>query len=361
MSDLYNILTESKNPTNVIQYSTQYNIRNQQGSVIRLNNGNLLCAWTYFFEEEEDPSESEIWAKISTNNGLSWGNAYQIIAIEVGTNGVRHPSLFLKSNGDILLVCTLEADDGLSAQVVQYISSDNGATFGGKTSIYSSSDYEAPDCIVSASHRILETTTGRLIYPFHIPTTATHASATGIMVVRFIYSDNQGVSWSISASILGIANPVDEQLLAEPCITQLPNGNLLCLMRTRSGYGRISTSTDNGATWSNPPTKSGTLIESNASVWISYTNNKLIAIVNRPEGGVVNGAAARIRMDLWQSEDNGATWSFIKNLLYKDDDYNFCEPIVYDKGTGILMFYSYYPYGTSYQDLRFERYNYSEL
>jgi len=361
MSTLYDTLVHTKNPANVIQYSTITNARNQQCSVIELQNGDWLCVWSYYFDAITDASNSEIWARKSTNKGVSWGNAYQIIPIAGGTGGLRHPSLYQKADGDIVMLVGLEATDHLSAQIMQYISDDNGDTFTVVGSIYATSDYESPDYITLASNRIFKTQTGRLLFPFHIPTTDAHYSNTGIMVSRVIYSDNEGTDWSVSATIMGVSTPALEQLLAEPCIVQLPNATLLCTMRTRSGYVRISTSTDNGATWSNPPTKSATLALSNSMHSTAYVNGKLIAIGNRVEGATINGVGARIHQDLWKSEDLGSTWTFVKNITDKSGVYVFAEPIIKEKASSIIVFYDQYPPSGAEQDLIFQEVNFSEF
>jgi hypothetical protein len=361
MSFLYDALVYSKNPTNVIQYSTYYNSRNQEASVVKMNNGKLLLIWNHYGDASADLDPSEIWAKTSSNNGKTYSDGYVVIAIPVGTTGPRCASLYKKSNGDIILICMIGTDAGASTELWQYTSSDNGVTFTDGASIHSSTDYEAKDYYTVGSDRIFKTQSGRLLYPFDVCTSSAHSSGTSNTVGRVLYSDDEGANWSISATVMSAAASGVEALLAESCIWQDPDGTLFFGSRTRSGYARISTSSNDGTTWTNPPTKSGTLECSNASIYFGYINGKHIAIVSRPEGGVVNGAAARIHKDLWKSTDKCATWSFVKNIFDEDNVRIFAEPNIFDKGNSILVYIAAYPPAGSAQDLIFTEVLYSEF
>jgi len=362
MSTLYNTLTYTKNPNNVVQYSTPLNLRNHYPSIVNLGGQNLFCAFTHYGAAGVDVDPSEIWGCYSTNNGLSWGDTFKCIDIRAGKSGVVCPCLYRKANDDIIMITLERHDDAtMYGQLYQYVSDDDGLTWDAGTKIYESSDYETNDYLWISSHRILVTSTGRLLLPFGVWTSATHTTA-GNSVARVLYSDNEGTNWSLSATTI---SPVAPSILAAGTIAQLPSGTLVQSFRTRTGYGNISKSTDNGSTWSTPVSVETEFERSNADGFLAYVNGKLISIVSRIEGGVPTiGSATRIHLDLWQSLDGGDIWSFVKNLLYKDSVYVFTEPIVYDKGDGILMFYSHYPFditGGAFQDLRFERLSYADL
>jgi hypothetical protein len=368
MSTLYNTLSYSKNPTNVIQYSTPYNLRNCSPCVIRLQNGNLLCTWSHFGITSEDLTPGEVWAKKSTNNGKSWSDAYLIIPIPIGVVSAVIPSTYQKTNGDIILVCWQQYDATPDyTEIWKYTSTDNGVTFEGGTQIYASNDYGVSgDYYTFNGQRIFKTQTGRLLFSFDVETNPVAFSGTANTICRVLISDDEGDTWSVSATNMMAAASGIEALLAESVICQVPNGTLLCASRTRSGHVRISTSTNNGTTWSNPPTKSATLEASNATVWMSYTNGKLIALLNRPEGGIVDGSAARVHLDLWKSEDLGSTWSLVKNIAYDGSINIFCEPVVFDTGYSILVFHTKYDYANALvsiilQNLVFDEVLYNEF
>lgn len=365
-SSLNNALQQSNNPTNVIQYSSPTNTRNHIASVVRLTNGNLLCVWAHYAAASVDWNPCQIWAKISINNGLSWGDPYMIIDVPSGTIGYEMPSIYKKTNGNIIFIGVLRVgtEAPFYGQIWQYESIDNGATFSGAKMIYESSDYETNDYISCSGHSICVTQTGRLLFPFNMFITSEHSANLGNTVARVLYSDDEGENWSLSATVIQAATSGDEGLLAESNIAQETDGTLIMIHRTRSMFVRIGTSINNGATWDNPPVKEDAFITSNAMVRIAFVNGKYIGVANRPSEDVpqLTGAATRVYMDLWESTD-GTTWAFVKNLLYKDSVYVFAEPVIYDLGTGVLMFYSHYPNDdvSILQDLRFERLTYADL
>ena len=72
--------------------------------------------------------------------------------------------------------------------------------------------------------------------------------------IIFLKSDDEGKSWSYVSTI---ANPPEQTPgFYEPSFALLPDGELLCMMRTVSGYTRTPMfqcrSTDRGETWSEP-------------------------------------------------------------------------------------------------------------
>jgi len=364
-SPKYNALVQTKNPTNVIQYATTYNIRNASASVIEMANGNLLCAFHHFGVAVGDGNPSTIWACVSTNDGLTWGTPYEIIGVPVTVDSIAIPSLYKKDNGNIICICWTVVDQVSDcSEIWQFESTDNGAAFDAGSMIHNSDDYEATgDYYTIGSHRIFRTASGRLLYPFDVMTTPVHTSMGGVMVGRVLYSDDEGDSWNISATVISTGLEGTERCLAESCCCQLPNGNILRISRTVSGFARISTSTDDGLTWSNPPTKSGTLTTSNATIWISYTDGKLIAIANRKEP-TDDGSSQpknRIHLDLWLSEDNGTTWTMVKNIAYKDGLYGFNEPTIYARESDMLIFHTKVPLTGAWQDLWFTKIDYSDI
>jgi len=364
MSIFYDILRHTKNPVNVIQYSTNVNTRNHYPSVVNLGGDNLLCAFIYYGTVPGDLEPKRIYGKYSTDNGVEWGDPFLMIDARAGKLGVECPSLFRRANGDLICI-TLEREDDATyyGQIYQYVSDDNGLTWDAGTLIYESSDYETNDYLWIPSHNILVTATGRLIISIMTSTSEVYYTDTANTIVRHLYSDNEGASWSLSATVLQAAVSGVEGLIGSGRMIQMSNGTIVEIFRTRSRFTRVTKSTDNGATWVNPPVKSDTLIISNADVELYCKSDVLYAFVSRPNADVPQTAQAgtRLYLDLWKSVDAGDTWTLVKNLLYKDGKYIYTEAIVYDVGDGIMMFHSYYRYGTDTQDLRFERYAYTDL
>jgi len=368
MSTLYRALVDSKNPTNVLQYSSTYNARNHYPSIINTGGDNLFLAWVHYGELSTDITPCEVWARTSNNNGISWSEDRKIISIKEGKLGPICPSLYKKVNGNIICIANQRNDDGSSywGQLYQYESTDNGLTWDEGKIIFESSVYETNDYIWTQSNNILVTLTGRLIISITISTTSSRVTNTMCTVTRQLYSDDEGVNWSLSDTVLQAAASGNEALIVSCSLTQLSNGTIIEVFRTRSRFVRITKSTDNGVTWTNPPTKSETLITSNADLYVINISDILYAFASRPSDDVpqLTSSTTRVYLDLWKSTDGGDTWTFVKNLLYDSSVHAYTEPIVYDSGLFIYLFYSYYPYDTTnglMQDLRFEKYTYSQL
>jgi hypothetical protein len=90
-----------------------------------------------------------------------------------------------------------------------------------------------------------QTRTGRLVYPFAFLT-----SNRGQFAVSVLYSDDDGVSWTRSKSVLEAGGAGFESGASEPTVVELTDGRLLMLIRAQSGFLWRSLSGDRGQTWS---------------------------------------------------------------------------------------------------------------
>ena len=115
-------------------------------------------------------------------------------------------------------------------------------------------------------------------------------------------SKNQGASWSLVATI-AYDPSVGQESFCEPALTQLPNGELLCIMRT--GYTHhpmyTSRSSDSGRTWSKPVSTGLTGVDPR----LITLDNGLIACVY----GVKEYDRNRRERRIMFSRDAGRTWS----------------------------------------------------
>ena len=115
-----------------------------------------------------------------------------------------------------------------------------------------------------------------------------------------IRSTNRGASWSY----VGTAAHHPEIGFVEPAITRLPNGDLLCMMRTESGKPMYrSRSKDGGKTWSRP-----------ISAGVNGVRPMLVVMSN----GVVACSYGRVNSTL-SSEDRWSNPSLGDQIIFSPD------------------------------------------
>jgi hypothetical protein len=86
---------------------------------------------------------------------------------------------------------------------------------------------------------------GRLIYPFAFLTSTKGQFATSVL-----YSDDDGVTWRRSGSVLQAGGGGFESGANEPTVVELADGTLWMLIRAQTGFQWESFSKDRGVTWS---------------------------------------------------------------------------------------------------------------
>ncbi|MCK0147284.1 exo-alpha-sialidase [Arenibacter sp. F26102] len=82
------------------------NSRNDQSTMIRLNDGRLLVAYSHFGSTSKDHDKSAIYFQTSADDGDTWSTKEELIAtISLGT---YIPSLYKKENGNVLLIFSVK-------------------------------------------------------------------------------------------------------------------------------------------------------------------------------------------------------------------------------------------------------------
>ncbi len=85
---------------------------------------------------------------------------------------------------------------------------------------------------------------GRIVYPFCFLTNVKSQFAVSVM-----FSDDEGKTWTRSASVLTTGGGGFESGASEPTVVELSDGKLWMLIRAQTGHLWESFSTDNGKTW----------------------------------------------------------------------------------------------------------------
>ncbi|MCK0147281.1 glycoside hydrolase [Arenibacter sp. F26102] len=98
--------------------ATPENKRNDQASIIRLDDGRLLVAYGHFGGGSMDHDTSSIYFKTSEDDGDTWSHKKELISnLNLGTH---LPSLYKKENGNVLVVFFVrESNDSYTSTIRQ--------------------------------------------------------------------------------------------------------------------------------------------------------------------------------------------------------------------------------------------------
>lgn len=234
--------------------------------------------------------------------------------------GYYIPSLYLKSNGDLLVVF-VEKPTIITSRLLYMTSSDSGATWGGLSVIREN----VGEYLVIASGRIFATDTGRLLMGVAKNTNGILDSATGNYTGYVYYSDDEGANWSLSVSTM--VSP--DNLCVEQGMYRKDASTIVMYCRNRSNTIYACNSTDNGTTWGAVYSLGIPAIDSQSSI-ITLSNGYLFVVYNYP---------TRRALKMSYSADSGTTWSRILTV-FSESVKNGIEPFLIQSGSIVNIFYS---------------------
>lgn len=306
--------------------STWLKRRNDQSSVIRLANGNLLCVWTAFDESVSDDDPAYIYGAESSDNGLSW-HSYRDIVINFDTTGVYVPSLYKRDNGDVVLLVLTQNSD-TTRRIFQLESTNNGTSWGTPVEIYNPVKY-----LNVAANRLFRASSGRLFYPVQVNQRGGFNSSVGVYEGKVLYSDDEGDNWSVMP--YNIVSP--DSLMVEAGFFE-KNSVLTLYWRSRSGVVYGANSIDNGVTFSTPHLTGILAPNSQTSILVDTLSGNIIAAHNNLSGSI-NGVSSRTILDISYSEGAGRSWSKGYQIANNSDS-TFIEPTLIQVDSSILVIYS---------------------
>ena len=229
------------------------NPRNSEGDFLRLKDGRILFAFSYYRGESwGDHCRCDIRALVSRDEGETFVSDTEngeprllVNAADFGEKNVMSVTLLRMQNGDAGLVCILKHADGTD-ECLLFRSSDECETFAPPVSILPGiwkGYYVLNNC------RVERLSTGRLIAPVAQHDVAVgDGKMDGRAKVVFYTSDDDGVTWSRRFGQIAVPDPRTKTGLQEPGVIELPNGVLYCYMRTDLGFQYESYSID-GELW----------------------------------------------------------------------------------------------------------------
>ncbi|RFC45253.1 MAG: BNR repeat-like domain-containing protein/BNR/Asp-box repeat-containing protein [Verrucomicrobia bacterium] len=212
----------------------------------------------------------------STDNGRTWTREPRI-AMDwkiTGTFNNGGFSFLRLMDGRLALVGHRYVPDnkGGGLPIISY-SSDNGASW--KPARIVGQAVAPDDGWYIMNDRLIQLNSGRLLIPVAhaVPGSGPEGD---LAESGCFYSDDNGATWKLSQRV----KPQGAlRGMAEPCVAQLPNGHVLMLARSGTGYLVDAWSQDGGVTWS-PPQNTALLSPCTSLTLKTLPDGRLIVFYN---------------------------------------------------------------------------------
>jgi hypothetical protein len=223
----------------------EHNPRNGEGSMIRLNDGRIMYAYTqYYGTEGDDHATARVAAYYSSDEGESWVDGGVLIAKDDEALNIMSVSLIRMQNGDLGVAYLRKSMKGEDLLCMPYLvrSSDEGKSFSEPVCCAAEDGY-----YVVNNDRLVRLASGRILLPAAYHGESGYKARPGVLKV--LYSDDDGRSWKFSRDT--VESPYDDYVqLQEPGVFELPDGRIWMWCRTAYGHQYQCFSVDNGDTWS---------------------------------------------------------------------------------------------------------------
>ena len=299
-----------------VQPSGPGNPRNDTASVARLGSGEIMVVWHKYRATERGTSDfgrSDIAARMSHDEGRSWGSERLLVKADPVDNNVQAPALRRLKNGDLLLICLRGHAGGESSSMLLYRSTDDGATFYSQSTVWS---HSTGQWLQGGASSLLELQSGRLLLPYH---GGMGHQGKQHNVARCAYSDDSGRTWQHGQAAVDL--PMRGAM--EASVAELRDGELVMSLRTQLGAVFFSRSIDRGETWPLPQTIGLRAPESCTCLrCVPGTDDLLLLWNDSLYDPAHHHYGVRTPLSLALSRDRGQTWHKIANLAHAEG-YNF--------------------------------------
>lgn len=306
--------------------------RHSEGAFHRLADGSVLFAYSRFHGGWKDDAASDIVGIKSHDEGETWGAPEVLVeAVSHGANNVMSVSLLRMDNGDLGMFYLVKPN-AWTYQTWLARSMDDGRTFYRRIMC---TCHQGDGVYVMNNDRAVRLSTGRIVLPlaYHrvlrLPDAGRYYDFRA--VACFLYSDDDGETFTESADTLSMPSPRSRSGLQEPGVTELANGALWAYMRTDMMWQYESFSMDQGAHWSAAQPSRFSSPCSPLLVKREPDSGHLYAVYNPIPAYIGREAPAhtggRTPLALATSSDDGATWQ--DNLLETDPSRGYCYPAIF--------------------------------
>jgi len=254
-------------------------------------------------KERLDTEHTEVTAQLAETEKDIKRTNYEKSVFPFGVNkaifssGHRHFGKILKLSGNKIICIYRKASNHISndGEVAYVISNDGGGNFSSENVVYS---HGTLDCRVGA---IGITKTGRIIVVFSIQDTLATPIITNSM--GYIYSDDEGETWSDFQTIEIFNNEVVDYAIPYGTVVQIGNRLLFGYYQKNKDGTRflsVRTSEDNGTTWSASKTITSGVTDFNETDFVVAGANTLVGVTRVGAGGTFRQ---------FVSTDSGDTWT----------------------------------------------------
>ncbi len=289
------------------------NPRNSEGDFVQLKDGRILFVYTRFNGKDGgDNSAAELAARWSSDRGETWTKEDRIVVKNNGAMNVMSVSLMRLDNGRIAMFYLLKNSDFDCLPVVRF-SDDEGETW--SEAVYCLK--EPVGYYVLNNDRAIQLKNGprkgRIILPLARHSFLNDKDFDGMGTILCVYSDDNGLTWSISTSKFKVYTEAGQRLVAqEPGVIELKDGRVLMFIRASGGYQRYTYSFDGGDTWT-IPVQSPLCSPVSPATMERLPNGDIVGIWNNRDG-VPSEVRDRVPLTVAISKDEGTTWQYVKNL-----------------------------------------------
>ncbi|NLE99667.1 MAG: exo-alpha-sialidase [Anaerolineales bacterium] len=266
-------------------------------SIIRLRNGDLLCAW-YAATEEKNADQRIVLARLAA--GLSdWSRPEMIVP---GNLAQGNPVLYQHGDGRVWLIYVdmVLPENWEKCRVYILHSEDNGATWGDRRTLVEFLGYmprNHPLCLSD----------GSVVLPLY-------DERQGRSV--FLITSDGGETWELGGDI--ITEPGNEQAT----LAQLSDGSLVAFMRTRRPDGYIWQARSFNGGWHWTPAVETAFPNPDADTeLIQLSNGHLLLVFN-------NSGSLRTPLSVALSTDEASSWSTIAHLETEPGQYDYPSAVV---------------------------------
>jgi len=309
-------IRKNKQKMGTVLYHTKENMRNSEGSFVRLADGRILFAYSrYSGSGWDDICKADIWGVISSDNGESWGAPRMIL--ENPAQNLMSVSLLRLHSGRIAMVYLKNSEvpgwpHFISCHPFIRFSDDEAESWSDPVDIAQI----PPHYIMVHNERLIQLSSGRLLLPSAFTCWGPYRKGNypglhpGFGVIHI--SDDEGKNWRPAEEACFPPSHMHSGL-QEPGVIELKDGSILCWYRTGDGCQYKSYSYDGGDHWTDPiPAVEFRSPGAPLSMKRDPVSGDLVAIWNdyHPQRGVrfTDGIMGRTPLVLARSSDEGKSW-----------------------------------------------------
>lgn len=311
--------------------------RHSEGAFLRRADGSLLFVYSRF-SGAGDADPAGLVGMISRDEGESWSEPRELISASFySVENIMSVSLMRMQNGEMGLFYMVKLEDGASC-VMLSLSRDEGESF-----------YRHIVCTLSDragyyvlnNDRVIRLQSGRLLMPLASHrgrgTEGNYVDLRGC--VFFLYSDDDGETWSEAQD--GLYPPFVGGCsgLQEPGVVELRSGVIMAHFRTDHMEHYRSFSFDDGMTWTQPEGSGITASCSPLQIWNLGGEIYAVWCPVPNYNGRASTYGGRTHMALAHSDDGISGFERYALLDY-DPERSFCYPALCAVKDGLLLAYS---------------------